>query len=121
MAADGAAEPCSMCGHLILAGLTFFRSADRGLHMPTRLTGEAAKHEARKRRASERPRVGCCEELAGCFFGTIVKLLTPESISRARNERFERFPRHISWWQKLSHPMVGYHANIPPWAQAQVE
>jgi len=43
---------------------TFFRSAARGLHVPTRLTREATKHEARKRRASERPRVGCCEELA---------------------------------------------------------
>src|SRR5438477_6319988 len=38
---------------------TLFRS------VPTKLTPEAAKHEARKRRASERPRVGCCEEL-GC-------------------------------------------------------
>src|SRR5689334_5320890 len=44
---------------------TFFRSAARGPHVPARLTPEPAKHEARKRRASERPRVGCCEELAG--------------------------------------------------------
>src|ERR1041385_3189748 len=43
--------------------LTFFRSAARGLHVPARLTPEATKHEARKRRASVRPRVGCCEEL----------------------------------------------------------
>ena len=40
---------------------TFFRSAARGLHVPTTLTHEVAKREARKRRASERPRVGCCE------------------------------------------------------------
>ena len=46
-----------------LIGLTFFRSAARGLHVPTRLTPESTKHEARKRRASKRPRVGCCEEL----------------------------------------------------------
>src|ERR1051326_3636094 len=44
---------------------TFFRSAARGLHVPAKLTPEPAKREARKRRASERPRVGCCEELAG--------------------------------------------------------
>ncbi len=42
---------------------TFFRSADRGLHEPAELTPEPTKHEPRKRRASERPRVGCCEEL----------------------------------------------------------
>jgi hypothetical protein len=42
---------------------TFFRSAARGLHVPTTLTREPTKHEARKRRASARPRVGCCEEL----------------------------------------------------------
>src|SRR5438105_4142309 len=45
-------------------GLTFFRSAARGLHVPATLTPEPTKHEARKRRANERPRVGCCEELA---------------------------------------------------------
>src|ERR1041385_1136169 len=45
------------------ARLTFFRSAARGLHVPASLTLEPTKHEARKRRASERPRVGCCEEL----------------------------------------------------------
>src|ERR1043165_1279785 len=51
-------------------GITFFRSAARGLHMPARLTPQPAKHEARKRRASERPRVGCCEELGrGCGCG----------------------------------------------------
>ena len=44
---------------------TFFRSAARDLHMPAALTPELAKHEARKRRADERPRVGCCEELGG--------------------------------------------------------
>src|ERR1051325_2049193 len=42
---------------------TFFRSAARGLHAPGDLTPELTKHEARKRRADERPRVGCCEEL----------------------------------------------------------
>src|SRR5689334_10173615 len=46
---------------------TFFRSAARGPHVPARLTPEPAKHEARKRRASERPRVGCCEEFGGPF------------------------------------------------------
>src|ERR1041385_1350590 len=44
--------------------LTFFRSAARGLHVPARLTRESTEHEPRKRRASERPRVGCCNELA---------------------------------------------------------
>jgi hypothetical protein len=44
---------------------TVLSSAARGLHVPTRLTPEPAKREARKRRANERPRVGCCEELAG--------------------------------------------------------
>ena len=48
-------------------GLTFFRSAAHGLHVPTDVTRDATKHEARKRRASERPRVGCCEELARVF------------------------------------------------------
>jgi hypothetical protein len=38
---------------------TFFRSAARGLHLLATLTPEPAKHEARKRRTSERPRVGC--------------------------------------------------------------
>src|SRR5947207_2857380 len=33
-------------------------------HVPARLTPEPAKREARKRRASERHAVGCCEELA---------------------------------------------------------
>ena len=46
-------------------GLTFFRSAARGLHVPAKLTPEPAEHEARKRRANARPRVGCCEELGG--------------------------------------------------------
>src|SRR5437763_3874198 len=55
--------PDTSHGHSVCP--TFFRSAARGLHMPARLTPEPAKHEARKRRASERPRVGCCsEELA---------------------------------------------------------
>src|SRR5437763_16780016 len=48
-----------------ITGLTFFRSAARGLHMPATLTPESAKHEGLQPRASERPRVGCCEELAG--------------------------------------------------------
>ena len=46
-------------------GPTFFRSGARGRHVPARLTTDATKHEARKRRANERPRVACCEELAG--------------------------------------------------------
>src|SRR5205814_744574 len=37
--------------------------ADRGLHVPTTLTPEPTKHEGLQPRASERPRVGCCEEL----------------------------------------------------------
>src|ERR671919_67149 len=48
--------------------LTFFRSAARGLHVPATLTPEIAKRKARKRRASERPRVGCCEELGGSCY-----------------------------------------------------
>ncbi len=44
---------------------TFFRSGARGLHVPAGLAPEATKHEARKRRTNERPRVACCEELAG--------------------------------------------------------
>jgi len=44
------------------AGITFFRSAARGLQVPAKLTPELTKREARKRRASERPRAGCCEE-----------------------------------------------------------
>src|ERR1051325_3907840 len=44
--------------------LTYFRSAARGLHVPPKLTPEPTKHAARKRWANERPRVGCCEELA---------------------------------------------------------
>src|ERR1041385_5013413 len=47
--------------------LTFFRSAARGLPAPAVLPPESTKQEARKRRASARPRVGCCEELA-CRF-----------------------------------------------------
>ena len=45
------------------ACLTFFRSADRGLQVPANLKPEPTKHEARKRRASERHVVGCSEEL----------------------------------------------------------
>jgi hypothetical protein len=45
---------------------TLFRSAAACLHVPANLTREPAKHEARKRRASERHAVGCCEEL-GCI------------------------------------------------------
>src|SRR5437016_14607123 len=51
---------------------TCFRSAARGLHVPAILTPECAKGEARKRRANERPRVGCCEELARWFFGALM-------------------------------------------------
>jgi hypothetical protein len=43
---------------------TFFRSADRGLHVPAKLTREPTKGEGLQPRASVRPRVGCCEELA---------------------------------------------------------
>ena len=46
---------------------TFFHSADRGLHVQAKLTPEPTKREARKRRANERPRVGCCEELASGY------------------------------------------------------
>lgn len=46
-------------------GPTFFRSAARDLHVPAKLTPQPTKPEARKRRTSERPRVGCCEELDG--------------------------------------------------------
>ena len=35
------------------------------LHVPAKLTPEPTSHEARKRRASERHAVGCCEELGG--------------------------------------------------------
>src|SRR5436190_661593 len=42
---------------------TFFRSGARGLHVPIELPPEPVKREARKRRANERPRVACCEEL----------------------------------------------------------
>ncbi len=52
--------------------LTFFRSGARGLYVPGALTPEPAKHEARKRRVSERPRVACREEL-----GARVKLVLP--------------------------------------------
>ena len=38
---------------------TVFRSGARGLHVPTTLTREPGEHEARKRRANERPRVAC--------------------------------------------------------------
>src|ERR1041385_1995313 len=44
---------------------TLFRSAARGPHAPAELTRVPTQREARKRRTSERPRVGCCEELAG--------------------------------------------------------
>src|SRR5438105_9905979 len=47
--------------------LTFFRSGAACLHVPTRLIPEPAKHEAARRRASERHAVGCCEELGGVF------------------------------------------------------
>ena len=49
---------------------TFFRSAARGLQVPATLTPEPTKHEARKRRASVRPRVGCCEELGANICST---------------------------------------------------
>src|SRR5207237_7010804 len=49
-------------------GLTFFHSAATCLHVPTRLTRKSTKHEARKRRVSERHVVGCCEVLAGRSF-----------------------------------------------------
>ena len=39
--------------------------AASGLHAPAELTHANAKHQARKRRASIRPLVGCCEELGG--------------------------------------------------------
>src|SRR5437016_6997608 len=48
-----------------MVGITFFRSAARGLHLPARLTRESTKREGLQPRANERPRVGCCEELAG--------------------------------------------------------
>ena len=44
--------------------LTFFHSAATCLQVPAELTLELTKHEARKRRASERHVVGCCEVLA---------------------------------------------------------
>ena len=44
---------------------SFFRSAARGLTARGSRRVSVAQNEARKRRASERPRVGCCEELAG--------------------------------------------------------
>ena len=43
---------------------TFFHSAATCLHVLAKLTPEPAKHEARKRRTSERHVVGCCEVLA---------------------------------------------------------
>src|ERR1041385_5444828 len=51
-------------GSLRVVRPTFFRSAARGLHVPTKLTPEPTKREARKRRANERHVVGCREELA---------------------------------------------------------
>ena len=48
-------------------GPTFFRSAARGLHVPAKLTSEPTKREGLQPRANERPRVGCCEELAGAL------------------------------------------------------
>src|SRR5947207_11724543 len=45
-------------------GPTFFRSAARGLTARGSRRVSVAQNEARKRRANERPRVGCCEELA---------------------------------------------------------
>lgn len=58
-----------------LRHLTSFRSAARGLHVPTDLTPEAAQHEARKGRASERPRGGCCEELGRATGAITVAIL----------------------------------------------
>ena len=58
----------------VLARLTVFRSGARGLHVPDELTHEPVDHEARKRRASERPRVACCEELARGSFGSLLVL-----------------------------------------------
>src|SRR5262249_5753529 len=45
--------------------LTDLSSADRVPPRAGQLTPESTKREARKRRASERHAVGCCEELAG--------------------------------------------------------
>jgi hypothetical protein len=50
-------------------GLTFFRSAARGLQVPTTLTPETTEHEGLQPRANERPRVGCCEELGSAADG----------------------------------------------------
>ena len=55
-------------------GLTFFRSGARGLHLPGGLPPEPAKQEARKRRANERPRVACCEELGGRYTTEYLRL-----------------------------------------------
>jgi hypothetical protein len=79
-------------------GLTVFRSTARGLHMPAELRREHAKHEARKRRPSVRPRVGCCEELAGGFADVFLPL-AGDFVCHA-NQLCSR----KSWWcTKISH------------------
>src|SRR5438552_2776399 len=64
-------------------------------------TRSAAQNEARKRRANERPRVGCCEELgfAPQLFQLLLVLRQDSEIRRIASERSEALQvRDVCAW-----------------------
>src|SRR5438034_327839 len=83
------------------AGLTFFCSAGRVPSRADQLTPKPTKHEARKRRASERHAVGCHKELASGLTSTRRGSLTPDDAA----------PRKRFQWELLLH--VHIERSIP--------
>src|SRR5437867_441714 len=74
-------------------------------------TRSVAPNEARKRRASERPRVGCCEELAGAPFRSLARgmLCAHSQQHRGNREQHSRSDRQILLMTQLA--LRGWHAN----------
>ena len=121
---------------LALVRLTFFRSAARGLHTPAARRAASRKNEARKRRASERPRVGCCEELGGAVLeversaaarlgigsksesnaGPAKHLLASNGEIRYERELFTAFP-HVRFETIVStpRPLLCNHRYLRTW------
>ena len=66
--------------------------------MPAKLTREPAKCEARKRRASERHAVGCCEELGGATHTASYSGGEAHAATRyTALAQAERFAQHALW------------------------
>ena len=78
-----------------------------------RATRSVAQNEARKRRASERPHVGCCEELASCpYVRRLIRHLMVASGFPNYAHRFQGFRKEADSHEQYSEEQRTQEHNV---------